>query len=104
MSIQVSDTVLVVDTEYFAFNTLKTDSDYAFRRAVRLNEKAIQAAPALARDEFYKMVNYIRSKDIKVIIMKSPKNATDVVFTNDWLSTHVIDGQGYIFYISNVLR
>ncbi|MBK2109630.1 arginine deiminase-related protein [Francisella tularensis] len=94
MSAQVSDTVLMVDPEYFALNTQKTDSDDAFRRAVRLNEKAIQA---LARDEFYEMVNYIRSKDIKVIIMKSPKNAADAVFTNDWLSTHIINGQGYIF-------
>ncbi|MDE4949178.1 arginine deiminase-related protein, partial [Francisella tularensis subsp. holarctica] len=71
-----------------------TDSDDAFRRAVRLNEKAIQA---LARDEFYDMVNYIRSKDIKVIIMISPKNAADAVFTNAWLYPYIINCQGYIF-------
>ena len=95
MPTQVSDTVLMVDPEYFATVTYETDIDNkSFRKEVKFKGKAIQS---LAKDEFYEMVNYIRAKNIKVIIMKSPKGASDAVFTNDWLSTHVIDGDPYIF-------
>ncbi|AIT09803.1 hypothetical protein LO80_07370 [Candidatus Francisella endociliophora] len=95
MPVETSDTVLMVDPEYFATATFDTDIDNkSFQRKVSIKGKAIQA---LAKEEFYEMVNYIRAQNIKVIIMKSPKDAPDAVFTNDWLSTHVIDGKPYVF-------
>jgi hypothetical protein len=85
----------MVEPTYFTLKTQKTDSDdYSFRREIKLKEPTIQA---LAKDEFYEMVNYIRAHDIKVIILKSPKNTSTAVFANDWFSTHIIDNQGYIF-------
>lgn len=95
MSTKVPDTVLMVDPEYFATAKYETDIDIeCFRKEIKFKGEAIQS---LAKDEFYEMVNYIRSKNIRVITMKSPKNASDAVFPNDWLSTHVIDGQPYVF-------
>ena len=66
MSSQVSDTVLMVDPDYFATTTYETDIDNeSFRKEVKFKGKAIQS---LAKDEFYEMVNYIRAKNIRVII------------------------------------
>jgi hypothetical protein len=85
----------MVDPDYFARTTSETDIDNeSFRKEVKFKGKAIQS---LAKDEFYEMVNYIRAKNIRVITMKSPKGASDAVFTNDWLSTHVIDGVPHVF-------
>lgn len=95
MPTETSDTVLMVDPEYFATTTYATDIDNkSFQRKINFKGNAIQA---LAKEEFYEMVNYIRAHDIKVILMKSPKGASDAVFANDWLSTHVINGEPYVF-------
>lgn len=95
MPIETSDTVLMVDPEYFATVRFETDIDNrSFQRKVGVKGKAIQA---LAKEEFYEMVNFIRAQNIKVIILKSPKDTPDAVFTNDWLSTHIIDGDPYVF-------
>ncbi|BCD92549.1 hypothetical protein fh0823_26880 [Francisella halioticida] len=95
MFTQSSDTILMVDPEYFATTTYATDIDNkSFRKEVKFKGNAIQL---LAKEEFYEMVNYIRSHNIKVITMKSPKGASDAVFANDWLSTHIINGEPYVF-------
>ena len=62
MPSQVTDTVLMVDPDYFARTTSETDIDNeSFRKEVKFKGKAIQS---LAKDEFYEMVNYMCGEPI----------------------------------------
>ncbi|QLE79129.1 hypothetical protein FLM55_05000 [Francisella sp. Scap27] len=90
---QVSDTVLMVEPNNFGFNQ-ECYEDNSFQQESSLNSQTLQA---MAKDEFYEMINYLRSRNINIIIMKSDSDSPDAVFVNDWLSTHKIDGKHYLF-------
>ena len=90
---QVSDTVLMVEPSHFGFNQ-QTSIDNSFQKESKLKANILQA---MAKDEFYEMINYLRSINIKVIVMKSESKSPDQVFVNDWISTHYINGKPYIF-------
>lgn len=90
---QVSDTVLMVEPSHFGFNQ-QTSIDNLFQKESKLKANILQA---MAKDEFYEMINYLRSRSIKVIVMKSESKSPDSVFVNDWISTHYINDEPYIF-------
>jgi len=90
---QVSDTVLMIEPTHFGFNQ-QTSDDNSFQKESKLKANILQA---MAKDEFYEMINYLRSRNIKVIVMKSKSKSPDAVFVNDWISTHYINDVPHIF-------
>ena len=90
---QVSDTLLMIEPTHFSFNQ-QTSADNSFQKESKLKANILQA---MAKDEFYEMINYLRSRSIKIIVMKSKSKSPDAVFVNDWISTHSINNEPYLF-------
>lgn len=90
---QVSDTVLMVEPNNFGFNQ-ECHEDNSFQKKSNLKVQTLQS---MAKDEFYEMINYLRSRNINVIIMRSDSSSPDAVFVNDWVSTHKVDDTHYLY-------
>lgn len=84
---QVTDTIMMIRPASFGFNEQTAKNNVFQSEDSTLSQEQISAK---AIEEFDKMVEILRSKDIKVIVIQDteePKKP-DAIFPNNWISFH----------------
>ncbi|QIV95902.1 hypothetical protein EDC55_1025 [Allofrancisella inopinata] len=89
----VANTLVMVEPKYFCFNQ-ETATNNAFQNKPNITNQDLQK---IVINEFYTMVDKIRSNNINVIVLESNFETPDAVFPNNWFSTHLLNQKPYIF-------
>lgn len=92
---QLTDTVVMVEPNYFGFNPQTIDN--AFQHRPTASDTEVKNS---AMTEFGKMVDVLTQHDLEVVALTSPLGANgeitpDAVFPNNWFSTHP---EGLVLY------
>ena len=98
--IQTTDTVFMVSPDDFAYNT-QTAASNVFQH----NDAPVLKVRNQAMEQFNNMVKKLRSKNIRVIQIKSRKDieTPDAVFPNNWVTTHRDGKNGTIIVLYPML-
>lgn len=89
----IANTIVMVEPKHFRFNQ-ETSVNNSFQSKPDITNEQLQTA---VLKEFKTMVCNIKSKGIDVITLESNDNTPDAVFPNNWFSTHIINGNPYVF-------
>jgi len=102
MSIQSSDTILMIRPASFGFNTETADNNVFQREDHTTARQAIISASQI---EYDYLVMKLRAEGVKVISIADTANPpkTDAVFSNNWISTHA-DGSLLLYPMFSKVR
>ncbi len=80
---QTTDTVIMIEPEYFGFNAETAHSNF-----FQNNQNNSNSILEKAKNEFFSAVNTLKDNGVKVIVLKSNPETPDAVFPNNYFSTH----------------